>query len=312
MTRIIFQMDDHSKLNFSTDTTVALMLAFLNRKVEVFYYTRNNLFYDDGFVKAVARRLHLSGKYFFSEDKTTVNLEDFSALFLRDEPPFDISYITSTYLLDRLSDKILIINDPTSIRNSPEKISVLDYSQYIVPTCISQNIDLIITFLNKHKKIILKPLHSFGGKGIFMASNKKEAERYFKKILSDFNDVPILAQKYIENIIKGDKRVVIFDGEILGCLNRVPPKNSYISNLVAGGVAEKTSLTDREETISTTIAQDLKKEGILLAGLDLIDEYLSEINVTCPTGVVAINRLNNLVQDQGIEYKVVDKILSQA
>jgi len=311
MPRFIFQMDPHSKLRFETDSTIALIVASIRKNVDTYYYLRRDLFYHEDNIKALAKKLYLEDNKIVEENEEVVELENFDVVFLRDEPPFDMSYITATYLLERLPKSVRVINNPQSVRNFPEKISALNYKKYMVATCISQNFEIIKEFFNKNKVVVLKPLHSFGGRDISMIDSKTKLLSCFKELVANYPNIPVVVQKFIPNVKKGDKRVLLFDGEIIGAINRVPPEGGYISNLVAGGTAERTELSDLEIKISSEIAKDLKEQGIIFAGLDLIDGYLSEINVTCPTGIMSVNKIYNLPAEKMLESMMIEKILSQ-
>ncbi len=307
--KLVFQMDPLEKLTSKTDSTLALIKAALKQGAVVCYYIRSSLYVEGTSVYATVNELYLgeSGSIKVAKQQY-MNLEEFDCLLVRDEPPFDMSYITATYLLDLLKDRVLIVNDPSALRNFPEKLSSLSYYDYMVPTCISSDIKQLNDFLNRHAQVVIKPLYSFGGNDIEKVKSEAELENAFQKLEKKYNGLPVLLQKYIPEVTKGDKRVFIFNGEIVGAVNRVPMKGKIIANLIAGGSAEKTELTEREYEISIKLAQDLKNEGILIAGIDLINEHLSEVNITCPTAIVTINELEGYKGEDAIEHKIINEL----
>ena len=213
---------------------------------------------------------------------------------IRQDPPFNINYITATYLLEHLHPKILVINNPKSIRDAPEKLYVTNFKNLTPPTLISQDIVEIKKYIKKYKNLIVKPLYEKGGKGIFkISSNDKNITNKIQNILKKEN-LPVVIQKYIPQVKDGDKRIILINGNPVGKMKRVPTKNEVRANLSQGGSAEKTILTARDKFICKKLKPWLKKEKIFFAGIDIIGNYLTEINVTSPTGIVEINNLENI------------------
>lgn len=307
--QFLFQMDPLKGLSPSTDSTIALIKSSLKKNIDVFTYLRKDLFYQGGILTALAKKLVVKGNNIIEIAQQEINLADFPVIFIRDEPPFDMSYITSTYLLEKLTSKVLFINNPKGIRDFPEKLSALDYLDHMVPSCVTLNLEKLEDFLSKHKKCVIKPLYSYGGEGIDIVTDEMNLKEHYSNLQFLYPQIPVLLQEYIPEITEGDKRVILFDGEILGAVNRVPPKNSFKANLVAGAYPEKTTLTTKEKKIALLVAKNLQKSGVILAGIDLINENLSEINVTCPTGIVTINQIENLLEEEKLENIIIDKIL---
>ena len=215
-------------------------------------------------------------------------------LLVRQDPPFNINYITATYLLEHLNPKTLIINNPKSIRDAPEKLYVTNFKNLTPPTVISQDVHEIKKYIKKHRNLIVKPLYEKGGKGIFkISSNDKNIAKKIQNILKKEN-LPLVIQKYISQIKEGDKRIILINGNPVGKMKRIPAKNEVRANLSQGGAAEKTILTARDKFICKKLKSWLRKEKIFFAGIDIIGNYLTEINITSPTGIVEINGLENI------------------
>ena len=294
--KIAIQMDNIENIDFEFDTYFMIILEAQNRNYEIFYYNPHDLFYDDGVVKASGFYIKLidnEKNYFeYLTKKFIVNLNIFDFLFIRQDPPFNMNYITATYLLEFLNDSTIVINNPTSVRNFSEKIFPFKFKEYMAPTIISHDVDIIKEFLNKHKDIITKPLYGNGGEGIFRSTIKQSkltGINIDKKILQE----PIIAQKYIPEIKDGDRRIILIDGEYAGSVARIPQENNIKANFHAGGKAMKTSLIRRDNDICLSLKQILKDEELFFVGIDIIGDYLTEINVTSPTGIKQINALNN-------------------
>ena len=292
---IAFQMDPWSTINPKADSTYMLALEAQKRGFKLFYYSPNNLSLDYGIVKAKGNffSLHPGKKKFFQLQKTKViNLDLMQVVLVRQDPPFNMNYITATYILENLTKKTLVINNPTHIRNYPEKLSMFAFKKIIPQTLVSSNIDEILQAHKKNKISIIKPLYGNGGEGIEkLDSNPKKNKNIIQKLLNTYK-LPIIIQKYIKEIKLGDRRIILIDGEYVGSVARIPAKNSIKANFHAGGTAKKTNLVFRDKKICKTIGPFLKKNGLFFAGIDIIGNYLTEINVTSPTGIQEINRLN--------------------
>ena len=310
--KIAIQMDDINTIDYAYDSSFMIGLEGQKRNYELFVYHPNDLFLDSGIVKANGFYIELIDQdkdYFkFISDKIEIELAEFSFIFLRQDPPFNMHYITSTYLLDCLPKNTIVINNPTSVRNCAEKILPFKFKEFMPPTLISQKVDDINIFLNIHKDIITKPLYGNGGEGIH-----RSKEGHLEGLDTDkkYFEMPIMAQKYIPEIIDGDRRIIFIDGDYVGSVARMPSKGSIKANFHAGGVAKKTELVYRDKEIVETIGKELKELDLFFVGIDIIGNYLTEINVTSPTGIKQINKLNNVKLEQVFwdkleaKYKIV-------
>jgi len=290
---VAIQGDHPSTLNPLTDTTIFLANEIQKKKYKIFYYEPKNLSIIN--FKVIASgffiRFDYSKKKFFKIiKKEKIDLTKSKFLLIRQDPPFNLEYITTSYILDIIKDKVKIINNPTSIRNISEKLFSSKYQKFMPPTIFTQNLDEIKKFIKTHKKIILKPIHGYGGNDIRLLS--KLNLNLIKKFIKKHNY--IMCQKFLPKINKGDKRVFIINGKIVGAISRIPKKGSYLSNLSKGGKAINITLTNTEKKISKILAKDLKKENIFISGIDFIDQKLNgDINVTSPTGLKTLYDLSN-------------------
>ena len=310
--KIAIQMDDIKTIDYDYDSSFMIGLEGQKRNYELFVYHPNDLFLDLGIVKANGFYIELIDQdtdYFkLISDKIEIELAEFSFIFLRQDPPFNMHYITSTYLLDCLPKNTIVINNPTSVRNCAEKILPFKFKEFMPPTLISQKVDDIKIFLNIHKDIITKPLYGNGGEGIH-----RSKDGHLEGLDTDkqYFELPIMAQKYIPEIINGDRRIIFIDGDYVGSVARIPSKGSIKANFHAGGVAKKTELVYRDKEIVETIGKELKELDLFFVGIDIIGNYLTEINVTSPTGIKQINKLNNVKLEQVFwdkleaKYKIV-------
>ncbi len=286
MNKIIAIQGNHpSRLNPSTDTSIFLANEIQKKKYKIFYYEPKNLsiIHSKVMAKGFFIKFNYKNKKFYKILKRqNLALEKCNFLLIRQDPPFNLEYITTTYILDIISDKVKIINNPTSIRNISEKLYSAKYLKFMPSTIFTKNIREIRKFFKIHKKIILKPINSFGGNDIHLLSRFNS--KLIKKFLNKHNH--IMCQKYLSKISKGDKRVFLINGEITGVISRVPRKGSFLSNMSKGAKPIVTKLTKIEKKISKLIARDMKKEKIYFAGIDFIDQKLNgDINVTSPTGL---------------------------
>ena len=293
--KIAIQMDDIKTIDFDFDSSFVIGLEAQRRNYELFYYHPDDLFIDQGEVKAKGYFLELIDEktnYFkFLSDKTEVKLEEFKFIFLRQDPPFDMHYITSTYLLDCLPESTKVINNPSSVRNAAEKILPFKFKEFMPPTLISQSVDEIKNFFKVHKDIITKPLYGNGGEGIHRS---QDGLLEGIEIQGDYLEMPIMAQKYIPEISEGDRRIIFLDGDYVGSVARIPLQGSIKANFHAGGLAKKTGLVFRDQQIIEALARELKKMDLFFVGIDIIGNFLTEINVTSPTGIKQINKLNDI------------------
>ena len=291
---IAIQGDHPSKLNPLTDTSVFLANEIQSKNYKIFYYDPKDLSIINS--KVIAKGFFIEfdynkKKFFKILKKQKLNLLKCKFILIRQDPPFNLEYISTTYILDTIKNKVKIINNPTSIRNISEKLYSVKYQKFMPNTLFTQNINEIKNFFKKNKKVILKPVHSFGGNDIHLLS--KFNFLLIKKFLKKHGF--IMCQKFLPNIIKGDKRVFIINGKIAGAISRVPKKGSFLSNMSKGGKAIDTNLTIVEKKISKIIANDLKKENIFFIGIDFIDQKLNgDINVTSPTGLKTLYDLSKI------------------
>jgi glutathione synthase len=310
--KIAIQMDDIKTIDYDFDSSFVIGLEGQKRNYELFYYHPNDIFIDSGVVKAKGFFLELMDQkvnYFrFLSEKIEVKLEEFKFIFLRQDPPFNMHYITSTYLLDCLPKSTIVINNPTAVRNSAEKILPYKFKEFMPPTLISQRVEEIKIFFNMHKDIITKPLYGNGGEGILRSKNE-HIEGI--NLDCDYLEMPIMVQKYIPEISEGDRRIIFFDGNYVGSVSRIPSEGSIKANFHAGGSAKKTGLVFRDQQIIEALGSELKKLDLFFVGIDIIGDYLTEINVTSPTGIKQINKLNNVKLEQifwdqlEAKYKIV-------
>ena len=306
--KIVAQMDDIFSINIKTDTTFLMLQEAQSRGYEIFYYTPQSMFFDVKKQKIFAQisKIKLNNSSHFCEilEKKYQNLTDFDVILVRQDPPFDMNYLTTTYFLEKIKDSVLIVNDPSNIRNCPEKLFVTNFPNLTPPTIISSNLEIIKEFHKEHKKIILKPLYSFGADGVILIDESSQNLASNFEMMQKLYKTPLIAQKFLAEISDGDKRIFLLDGEPIGAVARVAQKGEIRSNLHIGGSAQKAQLTNRDLEICREIAPHLKKLNLLLVGIDVIGDYLTEINVTSPTCVPEINELNN----QKLQTKILEAI----
>ena len=306
--KIVAQMDDIFSINIKTDTTFLMLQEAQSRGYEIFYYTPQSMFFDVKKQKIFAQisKIKLNNSSNFCEilEKKYQNLTDFDVILVRQDPPFDMNYLTTTYFLEKIKDLVLIVNDPSNIRNCPEKLFVTNFPNLTPPTIISSNLEIIKEFHKEHKKIILKPLYSFGADGVILIDESSQNLASNFEMMQKLYKTPLIAQKFLAEISDGDKRIFLLDGEPIGAVARVAQKGEIRSNLHIGGSAQKAQLTNRDLEICREIAPHLKKLNLLLVGIDVIGDYLTEINVTSPTCIPEINELNN----QKLQTKILDAI----
>ena len=291
---VAIQGDHPSKLNPITDTSIFLANEIQNKNYKIFYYKPENLSIINSKISAKGFfiKFNYNKKIFFKIlKKQKLNLTKCKFILIRQDPPFNLEYISTTYILETIKDKVKIINDPTSIRNISEKLYSVKFLRYMPNTIFSQNIDEIKKFFRKNDRVILKPIHSFGGNDIHLLN--KFDYKFIKKFIKKHNH--IICQKYLSKIYKGDKRVFLINGKIVGVISRIPKKGSFLSNMGKGAKAVNTKLTRIEKKISVLVAKNLKKENIFFAGIDFIDEKLNgDINVTSPTGLKTFYDLSKI------------------
>jgi glutathione synthase len=295
--RVAFQMDPIAAINIAGDSTFALMLKAQELGHALFHYAPEDLSFAGGRVWAMAHPVSVQrvvgDHYHFGEPQVLDLGRDVDVVLMRQDPPFDLGYITATHLLERIADETLVVNDPASVRDAPEKLWVLDFPQFMPPTAITRSLGLARKFLAEHGEIVLKPLHGFAGGSVFRIGSDGRNLASLMEVFNTTYREPHVLQKFIPEIAEGDKRIVLVDGEVAGAINRVPGAGEIRSNLAVGGTAAKTELTDGEQEICAALAPELKKRGLLFVGIDVIGgQWLTEINVTSPTGIVAIDAFN--------------------
>jgi glutathione synthase len=295
--RVAIQMDPMESINIAGDSSFALMLAAQKRGHRLFHYLAPDLSYSDGRVRARVRPVEVRdqpGDHFTLGEWQTLDLADEAdVVLMRQDPPFDLSYITATHLLERIQPQTLVVNDPASVRNAPEKLFVLDYARFMPPTLITRSLDETRAFQAEHGDIVVKPLYGNAGSAVFKigrdGSNLSALTELFNHVWVE----PFMVQAFLPEVAQGDKRIVLIDGKPTGAINRLPGKGEIRSNLAAGGSAEATDLTDYEREICDALGPELARRGLLFVGIDVIGgRWLTEINVTSPTGIVAIDRFN--------------------
>jgi len=294
---VAVQMDPLDSINIAGDSTFALMLSAQDRGHTLFHYSAEDLNYRDGRVWAKAHPVTVQrvvGDHFSVGEPVNLDLGDEAdVVLMRQDPPFDLGYITATHLLERIADKTLVVNDPAQVRNAPEKVFVLGYPQFMPPTLVTRSLDEARKFLAEHGAIVIKPLHGNGGKAIFKVESDGANLSALMEVFNMTWREPHMVQAFLPDVAKGDKRIVLIDGEVAGAINRLPGEGEIRSNLAVGGSAEKSVLTDKEREICAVLGPELKKRGLLFVGIDVIGgTWLTEINVTSPTGIVAISNFD--------------------
>ncbi|MCV0395188.1 MAG: glutathione synthase [Rhizobiaceae bacterium] len=285
---VAVQMDHVSTISIAGDTTFALSLEAQKRGHRLWHYTPDRLTLADGRVVARAEPMSLrdvKGDHYELGEPERLDLSQMDVVLLRQDPPFDMNYITTTHILERIHPKTLVVNDPAWVRNSPEKIFVTEFADLMPETLITKDPNEVAAFRKAHGDIIVKPLYGNGGAGIF---HLRDDDRNLAALLELFGQMfrePYIVQRYLKEVREGDKRIILIDGEPVGAINRVPAEHDSRSNMHVGGVATKTELTDREREICARIGPELKRRGFVLVGIDVIGGYMTEINVTSPTGV---------------------------
>tara|TARA_B100001248_G_scaffold215905_1_gene170738 strand:+ start:399 stop:1352 length:954 start_codon:yes stop_codon:yes gene_type:complete len=312
--KIALQMDPLEKLNLKGDTTFILGHEALKRGYEVYFYSVNDLTYKNGFVYANTKILDLAfrngnEKFFYGKEKV-LKLSYFDVVLMRQDPPFNMSYITATHLLEKVLSQTLVLNNPFHVRNAPEKIFVTEFSKFMPKTIISRDPYEIIKFRKENKNIIIKPLYGNGGEGVFYI---RENDTNFNVILESFlksNEEQFITQSYIPEVKRGDKRIILIDGEVVGAINRIPARNENRSNMHVGGKPVKTSLNKNDKLICEAISPYLKNKGLFFVGIDVIGNYLTEINVTSPTGIREINQINKTKIEKIFWDKALKKLIN--
>lgn len=293
--KIGVQMDHISSIDITGDSTFAMCLEAQARGYELFHFHPNDLQLRGNELSAAIEPMTVKdkkGDHFTLGEKTLTNLSSLDVVLLRQDPPFDMGYITNTHMLERIHPKTLVVNDPASVRNAPEKILVMEFPDLMPATLVTRDYSAVRKFREEFGNIIIKPLYGNGGAGVIKISKDDENLSSVLEMFENMNREPIIAQEYLKDVRKGDKRIILIDGEPVGAINRIPPEGDARSNMHVGGVAEHTELTDREKEICEKIGPRLKEEGFILVGIDVIGDYITEINVTSPTGIREIKRFS--------------------
>ena len=295
--RVAVQMDPIETINIAGDSTFALMLSAQARGHRLYHYRADALTYEDGRLYAGAHEVSVqptAGDHFKLGEFVIVDLgSDVEVVLMRQDPPFDLGYITATHLLERIESETLVVNNPAAVRNAPEKMWVLDFARFMPPTMITRSLGAARKFLEEHGDAVLKPLHGNAGKAVFKVSRDGANLGALMELFNATYREPHMLQAFLPEVAQGDKRIVLVDGEVAGAINRLPAKGDIRSNLAAGGTAEAAELTDTEREICAALGPELKRRGLLFVGIDVIGgRWLTEINVTSPTGIVVIDRFN--------------------
>ncbi|MEO1139886.1 MAG: glutathione synthase [Pseudomonadota bacterium] len=295
--KIAFQMDPIGPIDIAADSTFRLAEEAQARGHDLFYYTPNKLAYDQGRVTARGWPLtvqRVEGDHFTLGEEAVVDLATFDVVWLRQDPPFDMFYITTTHILERLRDTTLVVNDPFWVRNFPEKLLILDFPELMPPTAIARDLQTIKAFKAQHGDVILKPLYGNGGAGVFLLTEADRNLSSLHEMFTAFSREPLIVQKYLPEIKQGDKRVILVDGEPVGAINRLPAAGETRSNMHVGGRPEKVALSERDLEICAAIGPRLRDHGQIFVGIDVIGTYLTEINVTSPTGIQELERFDGV------------------
>ena len=291
---VAVQMDPIEKINIKGDSTFALMLEAQGRGHALFYYTPDKLSLMDGKVTASVRTAEvrdIEGDHVTLGAPALRDLAEMDVVLLRQDPPFDMAYISTTHILERIHPKTLVVNDPAHVRNAPEKIFVTQFADLMPPTLITRDKDAINAFRAEHGEIVMKPLYGNGGAGVFKLSrDDPNFGSLFDMFTATFRE-PWVAQRFLPKVTEGDKRIILVDGEVKGAINRVPQPGDIRANMVRGGAAKPTDLSARELEICARISGPLRERGLIFTGIDVIDGHMTEINVTSPTGLRALKRI---------------------
>jgi glutathione synthase len=291
---VAVQMDPIAQINVRSDSGFALLLEAQRRGHRLLYYTPDKLAMVDGRVFSTVRPLDVrddEGAHYVLGEPSRIELAEVDVVLMRQDPPFDLAYIAATHLLERIQPRALVVNDPAQVRNAPEKLFVTQFADLMPPTVITRDLDEIRRFRAEHRDIVVKPLFGHGGAAVFrVAQEDLNFGSLYDLFAATFRE-PWVVQRFIPGVRQGDKRIILVDGKFAGAVNRVPQADDLRSNMVRGGAAEATDLTPREREICDRVGPPLRARGLIFVGLDVIDGFLTEINVTAPTGIRAVQRL---------------------
>lgn len=311
---VAVQMDPMEGIKIGGDSTFHIMLAAQKRGHRLYHYLATDLTYREGRVVAKARPVKVQkveGDHFAFGPVETIDLgRDVDVVLMRQDPPFDLSYITATHLLERVQAETLVVNDPAAVRDAPEKLFVLDYARFMPPTMITRELEEVKSFLKEHGEIVVKPLYGNAGTAVFHVDAKGKNLSALVELFKASWVEPFMVQAFIPGVAEGDKRIVLVDGEVAGAVNRIPGAGEIRSNLAVGGSAAKTELTEQEWEICAAMGPELKRRGLLFVGIDVIGgQWLTEINVTSPTGIVSIDAFNG-TDTGGMIWDAIDARLA--
>ena len=312
--RVAVQMDPLEGIGIAGDSTFALMLKAQELGHRLYHYLADALTWADGRLYAGAHVVSVqpvAGDHFRLGEFAVIDLgRDVDVVLMRQDPPFDLGYITATHLLERIQSETLVVNDPAAVRNAPEKVWVLDFAQFMPPTALTRSVGYARKFLEQHGEAVLKPLHGNAGKAVFKIPRDGANLAPLLELFNTTYREPHVLQAFVPEVAQGDKRIVLVEGEVAGAINRRPGSGEIRSNLALGGTAEATELTETEREICAALGPELKRRGLLFVGIDVIGgRWLTEINVTSPTGIVAIDKFNG-TDTPGLIWKAIDARLS--
>ena len=294
---VAIQMDPIESIKIATDSSFRLALEAQERGYQLYHYHPRDLVFYNGSVTAFARPLNVrdvAGDYYTLGEARSLDLSTMDVVLMRQDPPFDMAYITATHILEHIHPTTLVVNDPFHVRNAPEKLLVTHFADFMPPTMIANRREDLEAFRKEHGDIIIKPLYGHGGAGVF---HLRENDENFTALLETFTQLyrePIIAQRFLPEISKGDKRIILVEGKPVGALNRIPAKGNVRSNMAVGGTAVHTQLSKRDQEICEAIGPELRNRGLVFVGIDVIGDYITEINVTSPTGIRVIERLDGV------------------
>jgi glutathione synthase len=313
--RVAVQMDPLDTINIAGDSTFALMLGAQARGHKLFHYLAQDLTYQDGRLYAGVHDVSVQAvadNHFSLGSFSILDLgSDVDVVLMRQDPPFDLGYITATHLLERIQGETLVVNDPAAVRNAPEKVWVLDFARFMPPTMVTRSLGAAREFLANHGDVVLKPLHGNAGKAVFKISRDGANLSALMELFNATYREPHVLQAFVPEVSSGDKRIILVDGEFAGAVNRVPAVGDIRSNLALGGTAEAAELTDAEHEICDALGPELKRRGLLFVGIDVIGgRWLTEINVTSPTGIVAVDRFNG-TDTPALIWDAIERSLSE-
>jgi glutathione synthase len=313
--RVAVQMDPLETINIGGDSTFALMLSAQERRHRLFHYLADALTYHDDRLYAGVHEVSVQasqGNHFTLGDFAILDLgRDVDVVLMRQDPPFDLGYITATHLLERIQGETLVVNDPAGVRNAPEKVWVLDFARFMPPTMVTRSLGAAREFLAQHGDVVLKPLHGNAGKAVFKIGRDGGNLAPLMELFNATYREPHVLQAFLPEVADGDKRIVLVEGEVAGAINRRPAEGDIRSNLAAGGTAEAAELTETEREICAALGPELKRRGLLFVGIDVIGgRWLTEINVTSPTGIVAIDKFNGS-DTPGLIWDAIERRLNR-